>query len=79
MNVASPFPQLVIPDTLAAGPGPGNTDARVLQAFNSAGVADHMQPDVLRGMVECKHMLRTLMGTQERLYVRRCRNRLERS
>ncbi|WP_138933526.1 aminotransferase class V-fold PLP-dependent enzyme [Roseovarius arcticus] len=64
MNVASPFPQLVIPNTLAAGPGPGNTDARVLQAFSSAGVADHMQPDVLRGMIECKHMLRTLMGTQ---------------
>ncbi len=64
MNNASPFPQLVIPNTLAAGPGPGNTDARVLQAFSGAGVADHMQPDVLRGMIECKHMLRTLMGTK---------------
>ena len=47
------FPQLEIPETLAAGPGPGNTDARVLQAFSGAGVADHMQADVLRGMVEC--------------------------
>ena len=52
------FPQLEIPETLAAGPGPGNTDPRVLARFASAGVADHMQPDVLRGMVECKLMLR---------------------
>lgn len=57
------FPTLEIPHTLAAGPGPGNTDARVLQRFASAGVADHMQPDVLRGMVECKKMLRQVWGT----------------
>ncbi len=63
MATNSIFPQLEIPDTLAAGPGPGNTDARVLQAFASAGIADHMQPDVLRGMVECKFMLRSLFGT----------------
>ena len=35
----SMFPKLEIPDTLAAGPGPGNTDPRVLEAFASAGVA----------------------------------------
>lgn len=58
------FPPLEIPETLAAGPGPGNTDARVLQAFANAGVADHMQGDVLRGMVECKHMLRKIWGTK---------------
>lgn len=57
------FPQLDIPQTLAAGPGPGNTDPRVLERFASAGVADHMQPDVLRGMIECKQMLRAIMGT----------------
>ncbi|MFA3920914.1 aminotransferase [Ruegeria hyattellae] len=57
------FPSLEIPETLAAGPGPGNTDPRVLQAFAGAGVADHMQPDVLRGMIECKHMLRAVWGT----------------
>lgn len=57
------FPQLEIPDTIAAGPGPGNTDARVLQRFASAGMADHMQADVLRGMVEAKLMLREIMGT----------------
>jgi aspartate aminotransferase-like enzyme len=57
------FPRLVIPETLAAGPGPGNTDPRVLQAFAGAGVADHMQGDVLRGMVECKLMLRRIWGT----------------
>ncbi len=57
------FPALVIPETLAAGPGPGNTDARVLQAFAGAGTADHMQADVLRGMVECKEMLRDIWGT----------------
>lgn len=57
------FPQLEIPDTLAAGPGPGNTDARVLARFGAAGVADHMHPDVLRGMVECKQMLRKVWGT----------------
>ncbi len=61
------FPPLKIPETLAAGPGPGNTDPRVLKAFASAGVADHMQPDVLRGMVECKEMLREVWGT-ENLY-----------
>ena len=58
------FPALSIPETLAAGPGPGNTDARVLAAFAGAGVADHMQTDVLRGMIECKHMLRDLWGTK---------------
>lgn len=58
------FDKLVIPDTLAAGPGPGNTDPRVLEAFASAGVADHMQADVLRGMVECKKMLREVFGTK---------------
>ena len=58
------FPQLVIPETLAAGPGPGNTDPRVLRQFASAGVADHMQPDVIRGMIECKHMLRQAWGTK---------------
>lgn len=57
------FPQLDIPQTIAAGPGPGNTDARVLARFAGAGLADHMHPDVLRGMVECKHMLRDVMGT----------------
>ncbi|MCH2164778.1 MAG: aminotransferase [Marinovum sp.] len=58
------FDQLHIPQTLAAGPGPGNTDARVLARFAAAGTADHMQADVLRGMVECKHMLRQIWGTQ---------------
>lgn len=58
------YPKLEIPETLAAGPGPGNTDARVLQAFASAGLADHMQGDVLRGMIECKQMLREIWGTK---------------
>jgi aspartate aminotransferase-like enzyme len=58
------FPQLYIPETLAAGPGPGNTDARVLAAFANAGLSDHMQADVLRGMIECKHMLRKVWGTK---------------
>ncbi|MFK7858309.1 MAG: aminotransferase [Granulosicoccus sp.] len=57
------FPQLEIPNTLAAGPGPGNTDPRVLERFAGSGVADHMQGDVLRGMIECKHMLRQVFGT----------------
>ena len=60
----SDFPVLTIPNTLAAGPGPGNTDPRVLAAFAGAGVADHMQPDVLRGMVESKIMLREVFGTK---------------
>lgn len=58
------FPQLEIPDTIAAGPGPGNTDGRVLKRFASAGMADHMQADVLRGMIESKLMLREIMGTK---------------
>jgi len=58
------YARLEIPQTIAAGPGPGNTDKRVLQAFANAGVADHMQPDVIRGMVECKHMLREVWGTR---------------
>ncbi len=57
-------PQLTIPETIAAGPGPGNTDARVLARFAGAGLADHMHPAVLRGMVECKEMLRDVMGTK---------------
>ena len=57
------YPRLEIPDTLAAGPGPGNTDPRVLEAFAAAGVADHMQPDVVRGMKEAKFMLREVFGT----------------
>jgi len=58
------FPQLVIPETLAAGPGPGNTDPRVLERFAASGVADYMQKDVLRGMMEAKLMLRELWGTK---------------
>ena len=58
------FPQLEIPNTLAAGPGPGNTDPRVLERFTSSGVADHMHADVLRGMVESKFMLREVFGTK---------------
>ncbi|KRW94244.1 aminotransferase class V-fold PLP-dependent enzyme [Paracoccus sp. MKU1] len=58
------FPPLEIPETLAAGPGPGNTDARVLQRFCQSGLADHMQADVLRGMIECKIMLRAVWGTR---------------
>jgi alanine-glyoxylate transaminase / serine-glyoxylate transaminase / serine-pyruvate transaminase len=63
MNDIRIFPRLEIPETLAAGPGPGNTDARVLASFANAGLADHMQADVLRGMVECKGMLREVWGT----------------
>ena len=48
------FSKLEIPQTIAAGPGPGNTDERVLAAFANAGLADHMHADVLRGMIECK-------------------------
>ena len=58
------FPQLEIPHTLAAGPGPGNTDPRVLERFAAAGVADHMQADVVRGMKEAKLMLREVFGTK---------------
>ncbi|MEM7259412.1 MAG: aminotransferase, partial [Pseudomonadota bacterium] len=58
------FKPLHIPHTLAAGPGPGNTDPRVLERFAQAGVADHMQADVLRGMIECKLMLRHVFRTQ---------------
>ncbi|MBT7146425.1 MAG: aminotransferase, partial [Rhodospirillales bacterium] len=58
------FPALVIPDTLAAGPGPGNTDPRVLAAYAASGVADHMQADVVRGMLEIKLMLRDMFGTE---------------
>ncbi|MFT5658121.1 MAG: alanine-glyoxylate transaminase/serine-glyoxylate transaminase/serine-pyruvate transaminase [Gammaproteobacteria bacterium] len=60
----SNYSELKIPHTLAAGPGPGNTDPRVLAAFVNAGVADHMQADVLRGMVESKMMLREVFGTK---------------
>lgn len=58
------YPTLEIPQTLAAGPGPGNTDPRVLERFCKTGVADHMQKDVLRGMVEAKEMLRAAWGTK---------------
>ena len=58
------YPPLQIPETLAAGPGPGNTDPRVLERFAKTGLADHMQKDVLRGMIEAKEMLRELWGTK---------------
>jgi aspartate aminotransferase-like enzyme len=58
------YPALEIPNTLAAGPGPGKTDPRVLERFCKTGVADHMQKDVLRGMIEAKEMLRAVLGTQ---------------
>ncbi|MDY8110395.1 aminotransferase [Fulvimarina sp. 2208YS6-2-32] len=57
------FPELKIPNTIAAGPGPGNTSQRVLDAFYHQGVADHMNPNVLRGMIEAKKMLREIWGT----------------
>jgi alanine-glyoxylate transaminase/serine-glyoxylate transaminase/serine-pyruvate transaminase len=58
------YPALEIPHTLAAGPGPGNTDPRVLERLCRTGVADHMQADVLRGMIEAKIMLREVWGTK---------------
>lgn len=58
------FPALEIPNTLAAGPGPGNTDPRVLERLCKTGVADHMQADVVRGMIEAKQMLREAWGTK---------------
>lgn len=58
------FPALEIPNTLAAGPGPGNTDPRVLERLCKTGVADHMQADVVRGMIEAKQMLREVWGTK---------------
>ncbi|WP_036253094.1 alanine--glyoxylate aminotransferase family protein [Methylobacter sp. BBA5.1] len=58
------FPALEIPNTLAAGPGPGNTDPRVLDRLCKTGVADHMQADVVRGMIEAKQMLREAWGTK---------------
>ena len=58
------FPMLIIPNTLAAGPGPGNTDPRVLERLYLTGVADHMQKDVIRGMMEAKAMLREVFGTK---------------
>jgi len=58
------YPTLEIPETLAAGPGPGNTDPRVLERFTKTGMADHMQKDVVRGMIEAKEMLRELWGTK---------------
>ncbi len=64
MNTGAVFAQLNIPHTLAAGPGPGHTDPRVLARFLNAGTADHMQDDVLRGMIECKQMLRAVFGTR---------------
>jgi alanine-glyoxylate transaminase/serine-glyoxylate transaminase/serine-pyruvate transaminase len=63
-EVIEMFPQLEIPETLAAGPGPGNTDPRVLARFAAAGCADHMQADVVRGMKEAKVMLREVFGTR---------------
>ncbi|MFA5984514.1 MAG: aminotransferase [Methylococcaceae bacterium] len=58
------YPPLEIPNTLAAGPGPGNTDPRVLESLCKTGVADHMQADVIRGMLEAKDMLRQVWGTK---------------
>lgn len=58
------YPALEIPNTLAAGPGPGNTDPRVLERLCKTGVADHMQADLLRGMIEAKIMLREVWGTK---------------
>ena len=62
--MTAPYPSLEIPETLAAGPGPGNTDPRVLERLYRTGVADHMQKDVIRGMLEAKDMLRTVFGTK---------------
>lgn len=58
------FDRLEIPETLAAGPGPGNTDPRILERFGATGIADHMHPAVLRGMIESKIMLREIWGTK---------------
>ena len=58
------YPPLEIPETLAAGPGPGNTDHRVLERFAKTGLADHMQKDVLRGMIEAKESGQGAPGAQ---------------
>ena len=48
------FPKLEIPETLAAGPGPGNTDPRVLEAFANAGLADHMGAGGTIAVITCR-------------------------
>src|ERR1044072_3255740 len=58
------YPTLEIPETPPARPRPGNTAPRVLERFAKTGVADHMQKDVVRGMLEAKEMLRDLWGTK---------------
>ena len=45
----------------------------MLERFAKTGVADHMQKDVLRGMLEAKEMLRELRATMPPLD--RCTNR----
>ena len=64
------FEPLHIPHTLAAGPGPGNTDPRVLERFAQCGVAatwhGRVQVDVEAGISD-----------SERLYIWSCRNWLE--
>jgi alanine-glyoxylate transaminase/serine-glyoxylate transaminase/serine-pyruvate transaminase len=44
------YPPLEIPETLAAGPSPGNTDSRVPERFEKTGLADQMQKEVLRDL-----------------------------
>ena len=60
------YPPLEIPETLAAGPGPGNTDPRVLERFAKTGLADHMQKDVLRTRPTHKPVNANLFSTVTR-------------
>ena len=58
------YPALEIPDTLVVGPSPNHINPHVLEKLQTVDDANHMQQDVLRGMVEAKHMLREVFGTQ---------------
>ncbi len=65
MTNTSIFPQLVIPDTIAAGPGPGNTDARVLARLcRQPGVPITCSPMCCAAWSSAKQMLRQIFGTK---------------
>jgi hypothetical protein len=58
------FPRSASPRPWPPVRGPATPMRACWQAFAQAGLADHMQADVLRGMVECKQMLRQVWGTK---------------
>lgn len=65
-NAVTATPSFNPPTRILMGPGPSGAHPRVLKAM-TAPILGHLDPEFLKIMDECNDMLRTVMGTSNRI------------